>query len=50
MPRPDAYNPPVEQVLHLPEVGHIHGGFGAWKQAGAPVAQRPEKDKAAPAG
>ena len=38
------------QDMGLPEVGHIHGGFGAWKQAGAPVAQRPEKDKAAPAG
>ena len=32
------------QDMGLPEVGHIDGGFGAWKQAGAPVAQRPAKD------
>lgn len=31
------------QDMGLPEVGHIEGGFGAWKTAGAPVAQRPEK-------
>ena len=30
--------------LGLPEVGHIDGGFGAWKKAGAPVAQRLAKD------
>ena len=32
------------QDMGLPEVGHIDGGFGAWKKAGAPVAQRPAKD------
>ena len=32
------------QDLGLPAVGHIDGGFGAWKKAGAPVAQRPAKD------
>ena len=34
------------QDMGLPEVGHIDGGFSAWKQAGAPVAQRADKDKA----
>ena len=38
------------QDMGLPEVGHMDGGFSAWKQAGGPVAQRPEKDKPAPAG
>ena len=33
------------QDMGLPEVGHIDGGFRAWKQAGAPVAQRADKDK-----
>ena len=33
------------QDMGLPEVGHIDGGFTAWKEAGAPVAQRPKKDK-----
>ena len=33
------------QEMGLPEVGHIDGGFAAWKKAGAPVAQRPKKDK-----
>ena len=27
------------QDMGLPEVGHIDGGFTAWKQAGAPVAE-----------
>ena len=35
------------QDMGLPEVGHIDGGFGAWKQAGAPVEERAAK--AAPA-
>jgi rhodanese-related sulfurtransferase len=29
------------QDMGLENVGHIEGGFGAWKQAGAPVAQKP---------
>ena len=32
------------QDMGLPEVGHIDGGFGAWKQAGAPVAERAGKE------
>ena len=32
------------QDMGLPGVGHIDGGFSAWKQAGAPVAERPAKD------
>ena len=35
------------QDMGLPEVGHIDGGFSAWKQAGAPVAQRAAKDASA---
>ena len=37
------------QDMGLPEVGHIDGGFSAWKQAGAPVAERLEKGKDRPA-
>ena len=37
------------QDMGLPEVGHIDGGFTAWKEAGAPVVQRPKKEKG-PAG
>ena len=33
------------QDMGLPEVGHIDGGFKAWKEAGAPVVQRPKKEK-----
>jgi rhodanese-related sulfurtransferase len=28
------------QQMGLEEVGHIEGGFGAWKAAGAPVADK----------
>jgi len=35
------------QDMGLPEVGHIDGGFGAWKKAGAPVAERAAKDASA---
>ena len=31
------------QDMGLPEVGHIDGGFAAWKKAGAAVAQQPAK-------
>ena len=31
------------QDMGLPEVGHIDGGFAAWKKAGATVAQQPAK-------
>ena len=31
------------QDMGLPEVGHIDGGFTAWKQAGAPVAEQAAK-------
>ena len=31
------------QDMGLPEVGHIDGGFAAWKAAGAAVAQQPAK-------
>ncbi|MFT4101585.1 MAG: rhodanese-like domain-containing protein [Burkholderiaceae bacterium] len=31
------------QDMGVPKVGHIHGGFGAWKKAGAPVQDRPKK-------
>lgn len=31
------------QDMGIDEVGHIDGGFSAWKAAGAPVAQRPKK-------
>lgn len=31
------------QDMGLPKVAHIDGGFGAWKQAGAPVAEKPPK-------
>ena len=29
------------QDMGLPKVSHMAGGFGAWKQAGAPVADKP---------
>jgi hypothetical protein len=29
--------------MGLPQVAHIGGGFGAWKGAGAPVADKPRK-------
>jgi rhodanese-related sulfurtransferase len=29
--------------MGLPDVAHIEGGFTAWKQAGAPVAERAKK-------
>lgn len=31
------------QDMGLPRVAHIDGGFGAWKAAGAPVAEKPKK-------
>ena len=31
------------QDMGLPDVGHIDGGFAAWKAAGAAVAQQPAK-------
>ncbi len=31
------------QDMGLERVGHIEGGFGAWKQAGLPVADKPVK-------
>ena len=31
------------QDMGLEPVCHIHGGFTAWKEAGCPVAERPEK-------
>jgi len=31
------------QDMGVAQVGHIHGGFGAWKKAGAPVGDRPKK-------
>ena len=31
------------QEMGLDEVGHIDGGFGAWKGAGAPTAEKPRK-------
>ncbi len=31
------------QDMGLPRVAHIDGGFGAWKQAGAPVAEQAAK-------
>ncbi|MFT3819717.1 MAG: rhodanese-like domain-containing protein [Rubrivivax sp.] len=31
------------QDMGVPQVAHIHGGFGAWKAAGGPVAQQPKK-------
>ena len=35
------------QDMGLPRVGHIDGGFGAWKTSGAPVADKADKaDKA----
>ena len=49
-----ALSAPTLQDMGLPEVGHMDGGFSAWKQAGGPVAQRPrpdkDRDKPAPAG
>ncbi len=27
--------------MGLPSVSHLHGGFGAWKAAGAPVTEQP---------
>ena len=29
--------------MGLPRVSHLEGGFSAWKKAGLPVAERPEK-------
>ena len=31
------------QDMGLPDVGHVDGGFAAWKAAGAAVAQQPAK-------
>ena len=31
--------------MGLKDVAHIHGGFGAWKKAGAPVAAKETKSK-----
>lgn len=31
------------QEMGLEPVAHIEGGFGAWKKAGGPVGQKPEK-------
>ena len=31
------------QEMGLEPVAHIEGGFGAWKNAGGPVAEKPEK-------
>ena len=31
------------QDMGVPKVAHIDGGFGAWKQAGAPVAEKAKK-------
>lgn len=31
------------QDMGLDKVAHIDGGFGAWKQAGAPVADKPRR-------
>jgi rhodanese-related sulfurtransferase len=31
--------------MGLKDVAHIHGGFGAWKKAGAPVATKDTKPK-----
>ena len=31
------------QDMGLPRVGHIDGGFGAWKASGAPVVDKTEK-------
>jgi rhodanese-related sulfurtransferase len=31
------------QDMGLPNVAHIEGGFTAWKEAGAPVAEKPRK-------
>jgi len=31
------------QEMGLDPVAHFEGGFGAWKQAGGPVAERPQK-------
>lgn len=33
------------QDMGLAPVCHIEGGFGAWMEAGAPVAERPKKEK-----
>jgi rhodanese-related sulfurtransferase len=38
------------QDMGFDNVGHIGGGFGAWKQAGAPVAEKASKAKPSPAG
>ena len=31
------------QEMGLPNVGHVAGGYSAWKAAGAPVAEKPRK-------
>ncbi len=36
------------QDMGLQNVGHMEGGFGAWKAAGAPVADKAVKPAAAP--
>jgi rhodanese-related sulfurtransferase len=35
------------QEMGLEPVAHIEGGFGAWKKAGGPVGEKPEKPAAA---
>jgi rhodanese-related sulfurtransferase len=34
------------QEMGIADVGHIEGGFDAWKRSGAPVAERKRKDPA----
>jgi rhodanese-related sulfurtransferase len=34
------------QDMGFPKVAHIEGGFGAWKAAGAPVAEKPARKPA----
>jgi len=34
------------QEMGLEPVAHIEGGFGAWKKAGGPIGQKPEKPAA----
>ncbi len=35
--------------MGVPQVAHVHGGFSAWKAAGAPVAQREPRPALPPA-
>jgi rhodanese-related sulfurtransferase len=38
------------QEMGLTDVAHVHGGFGAWKAAGAPIAEKaPHRPKGEPA-